>query len=132
MIDHQQLMRSLFSIFLIAGSIALMMWPTVTRAQQTGTVGGAGMGLKQADDGRVLIERVAPGGPAAKAGIQAGDWLVGVDRYAVAELNGSQLVDAIRGPVGSKVVLVRLESPFCWDCAASGPARSETSSARPS
>ncbi len=83
-----------------------MIWSGTTGAPQDGADGGAGIGLKPMADGRILIERVAPEGPAAKAGILPGDWLVGVDRRSVAELNGSQLVDAIRGPVGSKVVLV--------------------------
>ena len=95
-----------FPALLTAGLIALTLWPTMTRGQPEAASGGVGIGLKPADDGRVLIERVASDGPAAKAGLQAGDWLVGVDRRAVAELNGSQLIDAIRGPVGSKVVLV--------------------------
>ena len=89
-------------VLLMVGSIAWTMWPGTMEAQQEDANGGVGIGLKQADDGRVIIDRVAPDGPAAKAGIQPGDWLVGVDRRAVAELNGSQLVDAIRGPVGSK------------------------------
>lgn len=88
------------------GTMALTMWPASTKAQQEVTIGGAGIGLKPTEDGRIIIERVAPDGPAAKAGIEPGDWLVGVDRRAVAELNGSQLVDAVRGPIGSKVVLV--------------------------
>lgn len=79
---------------------------TMSAAAQDAAIGGAGVGIKQADDGRVIIERVAPDGPAAKAGIQPGDVLVGVDKLRVADLNGSQLVDAIRGPIGSKVVLV--------------------------
>ncbi len=83
-----------------------MMCSTTTPAQQAVAVGGAGIGLKPTADGRILVERVAPDGPAAKAGILPGDWLVGVDRRAVAELDGSQLVEAIRGPIGSKVVLV--------------------------
>lgn len=92
--------------FLTIGSIALMLWPVTIPAQQSGDAGGAGIGLKPTTDGRIMIERVAPNGPAAKAGILPGDWLVGVDRRPVAELDGSQLVEAIRGPVGSKVVLV--------------------------
>ena len=92
--------------FFTIGSIALMLWPVTIPAQQSGDAGGAGIGLKPTTDGRIMIERVAPNGPAAKAGILPGDWLVGVDRRPVAELDGSQLVEAIRGPVGSKVVLV--------------------------
>ena len=98
-------MSSLFTIFVMVGSIAIILWPDSTRGQDR-EGGGAGIGLKQIEDGRVIIERVAPEGPAAKAGIRAGDWLVGVDQRSVAQLNGSELVEAIRGPVGSKVVLV--------------------------
>lgn len=75
-------------------------------AQQGGAIGGAGFGLRQTDDGRVIVEHVAPGGAADKAGIRSGDWLVAVDGRAVAQLNGSQLVDSLRGPVGSQVVVV--------------------------
>ncbi len=101
-----QFMSAPVLAFLTIGSIALMLWPVTIPAQQSGDAGGAGIGLKPTTDGRIMIERVAPNGPAAKAGILPGDWLVGVDRRPVAELDGSQLVEAIRGPVGSKVVLV--------------------------
>lgn len=99
-------MFSRFLAFLMVGAMSMTVASATTPAQPEVATGGAGIGLKPADDGRVLIERVAPDGPAAKAGLQPGDWLVGVDQRAVTELNGSQLVDAIRGPVGSKVLLV--------------------------
>jgi len=95
-----------FLVFFTIASIAMMVWPAATPAEQVVAGGGAGIGLKPTADGRIIIDRVASDGPAARAGILPGDWLVAVDRQAVAELNGSQLVDAIRGPVGSKVVLV--------------------------
>ncbi len=103
-------MSSQFLASFTIGLVAVVMWPATAPAQQEGAGGGAGIGLKATTDGRILIECVVPDGPAAKAGILPGDWLVGVDRRAVAELNGSQLVDAIRGPVGSKVVLVCVRS----------------------
>lgn len=90
----------------LVGSIALTMWPAAAQTPPETDIGGAGIGLHQADDGRVIIDRVAPDGPAAKAGLQVGDWLVGVDQRPVAGLNGSQLVDAIRGPIGSQVQLI--------------------------
>ncbi|WP_163995693.1 PDZ domain-containing protein [Pyxidicoccus caerfyrddinensis] len=70
------------------------------------TIGGAGFGLKQAPDGRVLIDSLAPGGPADLAGLRPGDWLIAVNGLPVASLSGTQLVDAIRGPVGSQLQLV--------------------------
>ena len=88
------------------GTIAFTTWSASAQAQREPANGGAGIGLRPTEDGRIIIDRVAPDGPAAKAGLQPGDWLVGVDRWAVADLTGSQLVEAIRGPVGSKVVLV--------------------------
>ena len=100
-------MFSLLPAFFIATALALILSTSGTGAQPSNAaIGGAGSGLKLAKDGRLLIERIAPGGPAAKAGIQVGDWLVGVDERAVSELDGAQLVDAIRGPAGSKVVLL--------------------------
>ncbi len=104
----QKYCRSMHSAFLalLVVSSALAIWPAAIRAQQEAAIGGAGIGLKPTEDGRIIIERVTPDGPAAKAGIQPGDWLINVDQRAVSELNGSQLVDAIRGPVGSKVALV--------------------------
>lgn len=101
-----QFMSTPFLAFIAIVALAWMMCSTTTPAQQASTGGGAGIGLKPTADGRILVERVAPDGPAAKAGLRPGDWLVGVDRRAVAELDGSQLVEAIRGPIGSKVVLV--------------------------
>lgn len=83
----------------------LMMTSQRDRNYAAEPIGGAGLGLKATNDGRILVERVAPEGPAAKAGLQIGDFLVRVDDRNVRDLDGSQLVDAIRGPIGSKVVL---------------------------
>jgi hypothetical protein len=69
-------------------------------------IGGAGFGLRQAPDGRILVDMVAPGGPADLAGLQPGDWLIAVNGIPVAQLQGPQLADAIRGPVGSQLLVV--------------------------
>ena len=79
-------------------------------AQSDAPSGGVGIGLKAADDGRILIEFVAAGGPGDLAGLRVGDQLVRVGERSVADLGGSQLVDAIRGPVGSKVMLTYLRA----------------------
>ena len=88
----------------------LAMFTPSTFAQSDSPTGGVGLGLKATDEGRILIEFVAPGGPGERAGLRVGDQLVRVGERSVADLGGSQLVDAIRGPVGSKVVLTYLRA----------------------
>lgn len=75
-------------------------------AQQGGAIGGAGFGLAPTADGRVVVNRVAPDGPAEQAGIRVGDALLAVGGTPVSQMNGTQLVDAIRGPVGTQVEIV--------------------------
>ncbi|MCP3102086.1 PDZ domain-containing protein [Myxococcus sp. K15C18031901] len=89
---------------LLCASLAL----TFASVWQSGppALGGAGFGLKPAPDGRILVDTLAPGGPADLAGLRPGDWLVAVNGIPVASLPGPQLVDAIRGPVGSQLLLV--------------------------
>ena len=90
--------------------IVLAMFTPPTFTQSDTPTGGVGLGLKATDEGRILIEFVAPGGPGERAGLRVGDQLVRVGERSVADLGGSQLVDAIRGPVGSKVVLTYLRA----------------------
>ena len=101
-------MSSPFLASLAVGLLLFIMGTGFSHAQSENVIGGVGLGLKPTADGRVIIDRVAPNGPAAQAGIQPGDWLVRVDERAVDELGGTQLVDAIRGPIGSKLTLVYL------------------------
>jgi predicted aspartyl protease len=47
-------------------------------------------------DGRLPVERVAPGSPAAAAGLRAGDEIVRLNGRAVAEMSPSELGEAMR------------------------------------
>lgn len=54
---------------------------------------------------RVRVYHVMPGSPAEKAGIQAGDSVLGVDSLEVSNMGVRQLFNLMAGPVGSKVKL---------------------------
>jgi hypothetical protein len=97
----------LFSLRLLALFVLLTcaMNTLFSQTPSEPAIGGAGIGLRPTDDGRIVIDRVAPGGPGDQAGLRPGDWLVEVGGRSVEELTGTRLVDAIRGPVGSKVTL---------------------------
>lgn len=74
------------------------------RIESSSSFGGLGLEL-QADDGAVRVVTPTPGGPAARAGLQAGDTILRVDD---APLQGVALADAIarmRGEPGSEVSL---------------------------
>jgi C-terminal processing protease CtpA/Prc len=53
----------------------------------TATAGGLGLSLVELDDGRVLVNFILPGGPAAEAGIALG--------AEITEINGTPIADAI-------------------------------------
>jgi hypothetical protein len=92
--------------FILAGIACVLVIAMHATAQPQPEVGGAAFGLEATVDGRIVVNRVAPGGPAERAGIRVGDVLLAVGGQSVRELTGTQLVDAIRGPVGSEVELV--------------------------
>ncbi len=67
--------------------------------------GGVGMVL-DGSKGRVIVARIVPGGPAAKAGVKAGDEVVAVDAWQVPAQPKSAVVAAqVRGPPGKAVTL---------------------------
>jgi carboxyl-terminal processing protease len=66
----------------------------------------AGIGAEIAGrEGRAFIKRVFEGGPAAKAGLKAGDEIVAVDGKRVAEVPLSDLSRCLRGKPGTTVTL---------------------------
>ena len=70
----------------------------------SGEYGGIGVQIIQ-DGNHAVIHSVYPGSPAEKAGLKAGDIIVGVDGVVVTGLPLSDVADIIRGEVGTSVVL---------------------------
>ncbi|KAA6221583.1 PDZ domain-containing protein [Streptomyces albofaciens JCM 4342] len=62
---------------------------------------GVGLWLRQAADGRVLVSRVRPGGPAAAAGVRPGDELRAVDGVASRGAQVTDVVARLRGSAGA-------------------------------
>jgi len=73
--------------------------------------------------GSRMVEMVAPGGPAARAGIAAGDEVVSVNGVAVAEIDrladvaerarsGDEVTYRVNGSNGERGVTLRLEPPY--------------------
>ncbi|CAL9449663.1 hypothetical protein SUDANB120_02417 [Streptomyces sp. enrichment culture] len=66
---------------------------------------GVGLWPERRADGAIGIARVQPGGPAARAGIAAGDRLVAVDDRPVTGLKTAEVVALLRGEAGTPVAL---------------------------
>ncbi|MFD6468017.1 S41 family peptidase [Streptomyces goshikiensis] len=66
---------------------------------------GVGLWAGRGRGGRVEVERVQPGGPAARAGLRAGDRLLSVDGHAVTGLAVADVVALLRGAAGTPAVL---------------------------
>lgn len=63
---------------------------------------------------RIVVNRVYSGNPAAKSGLQAGDWIVKVDDRATDDMSIDAVVALIRGEQGTNVTLTvyRPERPI--------------------
>jgi carboxyl-terminal processing protease len=79
-------------------------------AQIEGNFVGLGVELKTASDG-LLVVHVIPGSPAERAGIRAGDHLVGVGGRAIGGMGVDEAAQLLQGPEGSLVTLAILRSP---------------------
>jgi carboxyl-terminal processing protease len=73
-----------------------------------GEYGGIGVTLQEVD-GQVIVGRVGPDTPAAKAGVEAGDIVERIDNRPVAVVEGELNGFDLRGPVGSTVELTILQ-----------------------
>ncbi|MFF4581675.1 S41 family peptidase [Streptomyces sp. NPDC001389] len=66
---------------------------------------GVGLWAGRRADGRIEVDRVQPGSPAARAGLRAGDRLLSVDGQEVSGLPVADVVARLRGEAGTPVVL---------------------------
>jgi carboxyl-terminal processing protease len=85
------------------------------RVQTRGEFGGLGIEVTQ-ENGFVKVVSPMDDTPAARAGVEAGDFITHVDGEPVLGLTLNEAVDLMRGPVGSDIVItvVRegVEEPF--------------------
>ena len=79
-------------------------------AQIEGRFVGLGVELKAATDGLCVVH-VIPGSPAERAGIRAGDHLVGVGGRSIGGLGVDEAAQLLQGPEGSLVTLAILRHP---------------------
>ncbi|WP_324717272.1 S41 family peptidase [Carboxydochorda subterranea] len=70
----------------------------------SGHYGGIGIYIG-IQDNKLTVVAPIPGTPAAKAGLQAGDWIVEVDGRPTSEMAQEEATTLIRGPKGSTVEL---------------------------
>jgi carboxyl-terminal processing protease len=75
-----------------------------------GDFGGIGAELGANANGLVVIIAPLPGTPAARAGFKAGDEILGVNGSSTDGLSVDQVVNLIRGDVGTKVTLTLFRS----------------------
>jgi carboxyl-terminal processing protease len=80
--------------------------PAEARAARERRVGQSGLGLRVAVQGESLaVVAVTPGGPAALAGVRAGDRLVAVDGRPLGPRDPGLAASLLEGPEGSGVTL---------------------------
>ena len=84
--------------------------PSELERQQTAMAGsfsgiGAQLGIKE---GLPVVVAPIDNSPASEAGIRAGDIILGVDGEDVTSLSLDEIVDRVRGPSGTEVVLTLL------------------------
>lgn len=86
-------------------SAAFLLLPAVLGAQSTAsTYGGIGVQI-DASTGVPVVVAVSPDGPAAQAGITAGDQIMAIDGKATTGWTQQAVADAVRGPNASTVTI---------------------------
>jgi carboxyl-terminal processing protease len=79
-----------------------------------GTFGGLGIEITM-EDGVVKVVSPIDETPAAQAGMQSGDLIIGIDGLSIRGLSINDAVSKLRGPIGSKVTITVIrnkQEPF--------------------
>ena len=79
-------------------------------SQIDGNFVGLGVELKPAPDGLLIVD-VISGSPAERAGLRAGDHLVGVGGRSIGGMGVNEAASLLQGPEGSVVTLAILRAP---------------------
>lgn len=90
------------------------------RQQLDGTYVGVGLAVRRAPDGRIEVDRVEPGSPAARAGVRPGDGLTAVDGTGTTGRPVTEVVSWLRGDgtgaaAGTPVVLGLRRGDRAWE-----------------
>lgn len=88
----------------VLGPVEVELTPVAEGEEPTVELAGIGAVLTAQDDA-LLVQRALPGGGAEKAGLTTGDLIVSVDGAPVTQLGMEGAIQAIRGPVGTSVLL---------------------------
>lgn len=70
-----------------------------------GNYSGVGIEMMQDDTGYILVTNVFEDGPAKKAGIQQGDYIIGVNGESIHEVSSQEVSNKVRGDAGTEVTL---------------------------
>lgn len=84
--------------------IRLVLWLSLLVAACAGTTGGIHARMAYSEDGGLRVIDV-PEGPAFAAGLAPGDVIFAIDEEPLAGLTMREIVEKLRGPVGSRVKL---------------------------
>lgn len=81
------------------GHMTFPIYPQIAAQYRAETDGGLGMGIRETDDGRVIVTYLTPNGPAERAGFQLGTEIVEIDGQPV--LNHVAETSTWEGPYSS-------------------------------
>ena len=81
------------------------------KADTSGEYGGPGLEVSRNQDGQIIVISPIPDSPAAKAGIQAGDILVQIDKEPMRNKSSFEAHTLLRGRPGTTVLLWFLRPP---------------------
>ena len=70
-----------------------------------GNYSGVGIVMMQDDNGYILVTNVIKDGPAEKAGIKQGDYIVGVNGESIYNVDSSEVSKKVKGEAGTEVTL---------------------------